>query len=309
MVEKMKKQSILIVDDSSFNNALLSDILKDEYQIRTVTNGNAAFDIAFSQEPPALILLDVVMPEIDGYEVCKKLKANDFTKNIPVIFITARVNEEDEIYGFSLGAVDYISKPYNPVIVKARVRTHMELAMYREYLEAISYLDGLTGIPNRRRFDERFELMWNIARREKNVLSVVMMDIDNFKKYNDIYGHQAGDDCLIKVAKELEKTIQRKTDFIGRYGGEEFVCILPNTDKDNAVLVAEQMRQNIMKLNVEHKGSEVSDIVTISLGVASFIPDKESKASDLLELADAALYCSKESGRNKVSINSAQTFR
>lgn len=302
MYEGLKKQNILIVDDSSFNSAYLLNILKDQYQVRAVKSGKEAFEIAFSQYPPDLILLDVIMPDIDGYEVCKKLKEVDSTKNIPVIFITGRFSEEDEIYGFSLGAVDYISKPYNTIIVKARIKTHMELKLYRDYLESISYLDGLTGIPNKRRFNEIFETMWNIAEREKNIISIIMIDIDNFKAFNDIYGHLEGDDCIIRVAQQLFKSVFRKTDFVGRYGGEEFVCILPNTDSKNAGLIAEKMRQKIMELKIPHEGSTVSDVVTISLGVAACIPDKDRNA--LIKMADEALYISKKSGRNKISISS-----
>lgn len=304
MCEQLKKQKILIVDDSSFNSAYLSNILKDQYQIRAVKSGKEAFEIAFSQEPPDLILLDVIMPDIDGYEVCKKLKEEDITKSIPVIFITGRFSEEDEIYGFSLGAADYISKPYNSVIVKARIKTHMELKMYRDYLESISYLDGLTGIHNKRRFNERFEYMWDSAKREKSIISIIMIDIDNFKAFNDIYGHQAGDICIIQVAQQLSKSVSRVTDFVGRYGGEEFICILLNTDEENMFLAAEEMRKKVMELKICHSGSGVSDVVTVSLGVATCIPDKDMDANELISLADEALYTSKKTGRNKTSVNS-----
>ncbi len=300
----LKKQNILIVDDSSVNTAFLSNILKDEYQIRTVKNGKDAFEIAFSHNPPDLIILDVIMPDIDGYEVCKKLKSVDTTKDIPIIFITGRIKEDDEIYGFSLGAVDYISKPYNAIIVKARVKTHMELKLYRDYLESLSYLDGLTGIPNKRRFNEKFEFIWEVAQEEKSKIAIIMIDIDNFKAFNDIYGHQAGDDCIIQVAQQLSKTVISKLDFVGRYGGEEFICILPDTDLNNAILLAEKMRQEIMSLNIKHQGSSVSDVVTVSIGLAICIPYKDMNSSILIKLADEALYLAKDTGRNKISVNS-----
>lgn len=303
MEEHFKQQTILIVDDSSFHSAYLSDILIDQYQIIVAANGKDALEIAFSQNPPDLILLDVVMPEMDGYDVCKRLKSIISTKDIPIIFITGKIEEDDEIYGFTLGAVDYISKPFNPIIVKARIKTHMKLKMYRDYLETISYMDGLTNIPNRRRFDEQFELIWNIAKRENTVISLIMMDIDNFKAFNDIYGHQAGDECLIQVAQQLYNTFLRKTDFVGRYGGEEFVCILPNTTLENSFLIAEKMRERVMELEIQHGGSQITNIITISLGLASCFPEKESLSSKLIEQADIALYQSKKSGRNKTSIN------
>lgn len=304
MNEHFKRQTILIVDDSNFHSTYLSEILSSQYQVRVASNGKEALEISFSSEPPDLILLDIVMPEMDGYEVCQKLKSTESTKDIPIIFITGKVEEEDEIYGFQLGAVDYVSKPFNPVIIKARVNTHMKLKMYRDYLESISYVDGLTNIPNRRKFNEQFELVWNIANREKSTVSIIMMDIDYFKAFNDIYGHQAGDECLVQVAKQLSKTVLRKTDFVGRYGGEEFICILPNTIIEDAFIVAEKMREGVIELKIKNKGSQITDIVTISLGVASCIPNQDIPSSKLIEQADEALYRSKESGRNKTTIYS-----
>jgi diguanylate cyclase (GGDEF)-like protein len=220
------------------------------------------------------------------------------TKEIPIIFITGKMDEADEILGFELGAVDYISKPFNPIIVKARVNTHMKLKMYRDYLESMSYIDGLTQIPNRRKFNEYYELMWSMALRESQILSVIMIDIDYFKLFNDRYGHQVGDECLIKVAQQLAATVSRKTDFVGRYGGEEFICVLPNTPIENAHMIAEKMRTKIMELDIPHESSKVTNIVTISLGVAACIPHKDIKQNSLIESADKALYHSKETGRN-----------
>lgn len=303
MDELSKQQTILIVDDARENINFLAKLLKDNFKIRVATSGEKALEISFSDSPPDLILLDIVMPEIDGYEVCKRLKASFFTKSIPVIFITGKTNEEDEIYGFSLGAVDYITKPFSPIIVKARINTHAELKRYREYLESISYLDGLTGIPNRRKFDEQFELMWNIAKRDHIPISIIMIDIDHFKLYNDYYGHQAGDECLVQVAQGLSEVIVRKTDLIARYGGEEFVCILPNTDETAAFIIAENLRTNIIKLQIPHMKVNDENILTISLGVATSIPEmKDSDYSELIKDADHALYKSKKNGRNKTSI-------
>ncbi|MFA6940044.1 MAG: response regulator [Clostridiaceae bacterium] len=176
-----KKQTILVVDDSRLNLTYLSNLLINQYNVKTAANGEEALRIIFSENSPDLVLLDVVMPGMDGYEVCRRIKAEDSTKNIPVIFITGKQNEEDEIYGFKIGAVDYITKHLSPVIVNVRINTHMELIRYRNYLESISYLDGLTNIPNRRRFNEHSELLWNIAERERKVISVIMIDIDYFK--------------------------------------------------------------------------------------------------------------------------------
>jgi len=301
MNEYNKQKSILIVDDSEFHCRYLSGILNDKYIVNTVKNGRDAIALACSDDPPDLILLDVIMPEISGYEVCKKLKKMEKTKNIPIIFITGKIDEEDEIHAFELGAVDYISKPFNAILVQARVNTQIKLKGYQDYLESISFLDGLTQIPNRRKFDHYFELMWNVALRQNSEISVIMMDIDYFKLFNDTYGHQVGDECLKTIAQQLEKTVTRKTDFVGRYGGEEFVCVLPNTNLEDAFMVAEKMRQAIVELKIPHEGSKISNIVTISLGIASTTPQKGEKRSSIIEKADKALYHSKELGRNRSS--------
>jgi len=224
MKEYNKQQFILIVDDSKLHCRYLSSILEDKYIVKSVRNGRDALALVCSDDPPDLILLDVVMPEISGYEVCKKLKEMEKTKNIPIIFITGKIEEEDEILAFELGAVDYISKPFNAILVQARVNTQIKLKCYQDYLKSISYLDGLTQIPNRRKFDDYFELMWDFSLRENREVSVLMMDIDYFKLFNDTYGHQVGDECLKKIAKQLQKTITRKTDFVGRYGGRR-ICL------------------------------------------------------------------------------------
>lgn len=301
MNKLFNQPTILIVDDAKENVSVLAELLRSDYKIRAATSGEKALEITFSDNPPDLILLDIIMPGIDGYEVCKKIKGASQTKNIPIIFVTGKVNEEEEIRGFKLGAVDYIKKPYNSVIVKARVSMHLELKRYRDHLEDISYLDGLTGISNRRKFDEYLDSTWNLAVRVSMPVSIVMMDIDFFKQYNDNYGHQGGDDCLIKIAQVLSKTIVRKTDFLARYGGEEFVCVLSNTDADNAFIIAEKLRLDVMSLNIPHAYSSVEKIVTISVGVATRFPTKNLSFTELIEDADKALYKSKESGRNKTS--------
>lgn len=301
MIDLSTKQTILLVDDAKENIRILAEVLREDYTIKVATNGEKALDIAMSENPPDLILLDIVMPRIDGYEVCKRLKASPQTKDIPVIFITGKVSEEDEILGFNLGAVDYIIKPFRPIVVKARVKTHSDLKRYRDYLEGISYRDGLTGIFNRRKFDEYLHTTWEFVQREKLPISLIMIDIDRFKLFNDNYGHQAGDKCLINVAQTLSNSVLRKTDLVARYGGEEFVCVLPSTVVENALDIAENLRKNIIELQIPHEFSMVENYLTISVGVASIIPDANSKCSDLIKAADDALYISKEGGRNRVS--------
>lgn len=297
-----KQQTILIVDDAKTNINVLAELLRLDFKVRAATSGEKALEIAFSENPPDLILLDILMPGMDGYEVCKNLKASSQTKNIPVIFITGKVNEEDEIYGFSIGAVDYITKPFRPIVVKARVNTHAELKRHRDYLEGISYLDGLTGIPNRRKFDEYLNFSCIFAINESLPVSMIMMDIDHFKLFNDRYGHQEGDVCLKMIAQALLETLVNKTDFVARYGGEEFACILPNKTKEAAMEIAEQLRLCVADLQIPHADSLVEPFVTISLGVATQFPTSSLIGKDLIKAADEALYRSKESGRNKVSI-------
>lgn len=302
MIELNKQQTILIVDDAKENINILAELLRPEFKIRAATNGEKALEIAFSDDPPDLILLDIMMPGIDGYEVCKRLKESTQTKNISIIFVSGKVSEEDIIYGFELGAVDYVTKPFSPVIVKARVGMHSELKRYRDYLEDISYLDGLTGISNRRKFDEYLHSTWNMAIRVTMPVSMILLDIDLFKQYNDNYGHQEGDTCLIQIAQTLSGIIVRKTDLLARYGGEEFVCILPNTDIDSAFIIAENLRLSVVSLKIPHACSPADKIVTISAGIATKYPSKNSSFSSLIKSADDALYRSKATGRNKVSV-------
>ena len=296
----MTKSTILIVDDMPANIKVLGELLRDEYKIRLATGGKKALQMARSSNPPDLILLDVIMPEMDGYEVCAQLKADKATKNIPVIFITAMDLEKDETKGLSLGAVDYITKPFSLPIVKARVKTHLELKHHRDILEDLSTLDGLTGISNRRRFDEFLEIEWFRAIRESTPLALLMIDIDHFKLYNDNYGHIAGDDCLKLVAKNLLDGIRRPADFLARYGGEEFAVILPMTDIQGAVTVGSSLIERINTLKIPHIHSMVSDQISISIGAASIIPDRKNSTVFLIENADNCLYLAKEGGRNRV---------
>jgi len=295
------KPVILIVDDEPVNIKIAGSILRQHYDITVATSGLSALAIAGSIQPPDLILLDIVMPGMDGYEVCNKLKNNEETKDIPVIFLTGKASIQDEAKGLESGAVDYITKPFNPVIVKARVKTHLKLNEYRNMLKKQSLIDGLTEIHNRRYFEENFKKEWLNALRSCSSLSVVMIDIDFFKKFNDHYGHLSGDGCLQKVASALSSTLRRPRDFVARYGGEEFVCILPDTDFSGAAKLAELLRKAIEYLHIPHACSKISPWVTISLGTATTIPGNDNYSSDdLLKSADMALYKVKETTRNGV---------
>lgn len=296
------KPTILIVDDMAANIAILSDLLHEDYKIKVAKNGQKALEIAKSSEKPDLILLDIEMPEMNGYEVCKELKNSSLTNNIPVIFVTARNDVKDEEYGLNLGAVDYISKPFHPTVVKIRVKNHITLKLKSDWLEELSMYDGLTHIPNRRYFDEEYKKKCKEMTREHKTVALLMIDVDYFKRYNDHYGHGKGDECLIKIASALQASLKRPTDMVARYGGEEFIVLLQNIDKEGAVNVAENLIKAVSDLRIRHEYSTVSDHVTISAGMAFKAAEETLCKEELLKLADDALYRAKESGRNQIAI-------
>lgn len=294
------RQTVLIVDDTPANIELLSETLSDEYEVLFATSGPDALDIA-AAEHPDLILLDVNMPDMDGYEVCTRLKEDARTRTIPVIFVTAMGHEDDETKGLNVGAIDYLTKPFRPSIVRARVRNHLELKRYRDSLETLSSTDGLTGIPNRRQFDETLEREWQRARRGQAPLSLILMDVDLFKDYNDHYGHLAGDDGLRQLARAVAGCIRRPTDLVARYGGEEFACVLPDTDIAGAAWLGNQMLEKVNAVNVPHAHSAVADHITMSFGAATLIPVVGQPAFELIRRADQCLYAAKRHGRNQFS--------
>lgn len=296
-----KKPTILIVDDAITNIELLSDLLIDEYSLKIAKNGQKALEIANSNHKPDLILLDVVMPDIDGYEVCKQLKSNISTQNIPIIFVTGNDSPVDEEYGLNLGAVDYIKKPFHPSIVKARVKNHIKLKLKSDALEELSMCDALTHIPNRRYFEEKYDTKYKESLRERVSLCVMMIDIDYFKQYNDNYGHGRGDDILTKVALALKYTLKRPSDMIARYGGEEFVVVLKDVNQDGAKKVALDMLETIRNLKIAHKYSRVSQYVTVSIGISLKDLDEGKDKEELLLEADKALYRAKSNGRDRCS--------
>ncbi|MGD9555026.1 MAG: diguanylate cyclase [Arcobacteraceae bacterium] len=297
-----KKQTILIVDDMTTNLLILSDLLKDEYSIKVAKNGQKALDIVHSSDEVDIILLDIMMPDIDGYEVCRELKSNPKTKNIPIIFVTAKDNDADEEYGLNLGAIDYITKPFNKAIVKLRIKNHLELKLKSDLLEELSMYDGLTHIPNRRFFDEVFQSTYKEVKREKKSLAVLMIDIDFFKLYNDNYGHGKGDETLKKVAQALQMTLKRPTDLVARYGGEEFIVLLKDISEENVKKVALNLLQAVQELQITHEYSKVEQIVTISIGVAYKTASSLINKVELLICADKALYDVKRTSRNNFHI-------
>ncbi|MBU0661717.1 diguanylate cyclase [Patescibacteria group bacterium] len=301
-MQEKDKQKILIADDERFNLNILVDILKSDYKVIVAKDGKQALERAMSN-PPDLILLDIMMPEMDGYEACRNLKENEQTKDIPVIFITAMKEEGNEVKGFDLGAVDYITKPFQAAIVMARVKTQLKMKWQADMLRKMASIDGLTEIPNRQKFEEVFDREWRRAVRKKTPLSVLLMDIDFFKQYNDAYGHGRGDKCLKAVAQALAGTIRRPGDFVARYGGEEFIAVLPDTDISGAMTIAETIRSNVELLKIPHAQPVPLDYVTISIGLSSVFPSggfSDAALVSVLAAADEMLYKAKAAGRNQV---------
>ncbi|MBN2429526.1 MAG: diguanylate cyclase [Deltaproteobacteria bacterium] len=294
-----KKPSILIVDDERINIHILKNALNG-FNIKAATNGHEALRIAKSPEQPDLILLDIMMPEMDGFQVCKELKLNPQTGKIPVIFITAINDDNQEEKGLALGAVDYITKPFRLPIVQARIKNHLYLKKSLDILKDLSTLDFLTNIPNRRRFEEVLFLEWRHALRASKNLTLIILDIDFFKLFNDTYGHLAGDTCLKKIAKTLSNTMNRSTDFVARFGGEEFVVILPDTGSEGAINIAESFKNAIAELAIPHHSSPISDFVSVSMGIATCQPTVDFETEELIRLADKMLYQAKAKGRNLI---------
>jgi diguanylate cyclase (GGDEF)-like protein len=321
-----KKFTILIIDDNSVNLRVAVDYLQESgLTILVAKDGERG--IKQAKDPrPDLIVLDVVMPGIDGFETCRRLKMEEETKDIPVIFLTALSDTGDKVKGFQYGAVDFVTKPIQREELLARIGAHLriqaltqklqeqnhklkqqalELKIANEAAEAANRklarlvnLDSLTQIANRRHFDQHLNREWRRLMRDGAALSLIMCDIDYFKNYNDYYGHQAGDDCLRRVAQAIARIPERPGDLVARYGGEEISAILPYTNAQGAVQIAEVIQLAIKQLQIRHHRSYVSQHVTISMGISCLVPDRDRRLESLIAAADRALYIAKERGRN-----------
>ncbi len=292
----MEEKTILVVDDTISNLDILGELLKD-YDVIDATNGQEALEI-IEREPVNLILLDIMMPNMDGFEVCKILQSNNETKDIPIIFLTAKTDEDSIEEAYDIGGSDYVTKPFKPRELLARVKRELKLQDLQEKLKLLASTDPMTKLYNRRYFTEVALHTVELSKRTKQDLSIIMLDIDKFKNVNDTYGHQVGDEVIISLANELLK-LQRKSDIICRFGGEEFVILLPNIDSNGAFVVAEKIRQQIESLSIEIENS-VSIKYTVSIGVSQINLETENNIESSLKRADDALYEAKENGRNKV---------
>ncbi len=326
--------SILIIDDSvTVRTILKTELTKEGFrEIILVNSASSALEEFLRRTPEFdnidLILLDIIMPGMDGIEFTGRLKRNERFDDIPIIIITSKGDIKNLEKAFKAGATDFIEKPFHRIELIARVRSaitlkremdkrkkreHELIERERELLEInrllelanqsylkSSAMDGLTGIPNRRYFDQYLEMEWDKAVKIPKVLSIIMIDIDYFKGYNDNYGHQAGDDCLVKIATTLKNALTQSTDMLARYGGEEFVALLPGIKIDDARSIALQMKEKVENLRIKHEYSKVAPHVTISAGVADDIPKTRGEWGTLIKKADNRLYEAKKDGRNRV---------
>jgi diguanylate cyclase (GGDEF)-like protein len=299
-----KKHGILIVDDENSNITALTHILSPDYTIYAAKSGRAAIQAAQKFMPDA-ILLDILMPEMDGYAVIVELKKSASTKDIPVIFITGLDSLEAEERGLALGASDYILKPFHTPIVRLRVKNQIKMIDQLRIIERLSMIDQLTKLPNRRSFESCIELEWGRAQREQTPISILMTDLDKFKDYNDTYGHQQGDIALVSVAKVFMRFLKRPGDFAARWGGEEFIVLIPNTESQGAVELAEHIRKAVEEIEIPASDGIMTKM-TISIGVNTWSKGTVSSIERFISEADKALYEAKRSGRNRVCEFSAE---
>ena len=313
--------TIMIVDDSSAIRSIIKAILNEAgySDLLFAESGEELFEQLNTKID--LIILDIILPNINGIDICRTLKSKKGFKDIPVVMVTALTETEPLEQAFAAGAIDYITKPINKVELLARINSILKLkhetdqrkAREKKLIEVtqkleaavkelnqLSSLDGLTGISNRRHFDQYINLEWKRGKRNLKPLSIILADIDFFKNYNDTYGHQAGDNCLKEVAVSLKSVLRRPGDMVFRYGGEEFAVVLPETPKGGAIVLAQKMCQTIQSLNIEHQNSEISSTLTLSLGVSSSLPASNLTPEQLIYAADQALYSAKHEGRNCV---------
>ena len=290
---------ILVVDDAMENIQILHHALREEHEVLFALDGEQAVQIALDQQPD-LILLDAVMPGMDGYDVVAALRSSPRLQDIPVIFVTALSQPEDETRALEAGAVGFISKPFNVAVVRARVRSQLTIKRQGDAMRELSMTDGLTGVANRRNFNDTVDAEWRRCARAGLPLSVIMIDIDHFKLYNDHYGHQAGDVCLQQVSAAMKRCASRPQDMLARYGGEEFILLLPQEGPDGTEVVANRILEEVRKLALPHAASPTTPQVTLSMGLATAQPPLDSSdPSALIRTADANLYRAKQTGRNR----------
>jgi len=320
-----ERPRVLMVDDQRCMVDVLKWTLTSQLEVEfhACFDSTSALDAARAFEP-TVILQDLVMPDADGFAMLRRYRLDPVLRDVPVIVLSSREHPRDKSRAFELGASDYLVKIPDPIELAARVRSHSrsyltrcqrdvafrqlaalktQLELKNAELERVAAHDGLTGLANRRRFDESLEMELRRALRDRTELSLILADVDHFKRFNDRYGHVAGDECLRRVADGLRACARRATDVAARYGGEEFAVLLPSTPREAACSLAEAMRRRVADLAVPHEASDVASHVTLSLGVASMRPGVVISSADLIEWADRGLYLAKRSGRNRRAVS------
>lgn len=296
-----KKETILIIDDQVNNLLTLTHILSKDYTVLASKTGESGLEIARNQQPD-LILLDILMPGIDGYEVIKQLKHDNRTHHIPVIFISGLNTTDDEEKGLNFGAADYIGKPFSPAIVQLRVSNQIKMISYIKRIEKFSLTDSLTDLPNRAAIEKYLGETHQRLSLEEGLKSVFIMDIDNFKNFNDTYGHLHGDYVLKHVASVLRHSFQRTTDFVGRWGGEEFIAIVENSSNESCLAIANVVRENMKKFTRRKQDAFFNENITLSLGIYTAVPSDADSTADYVEKADQAMYHAKRTGKDRAVI-------
>ncbi|WP_439133913.1 diguanylate cyclase [Pseudomaricurvus sp.] len=299
---------ILLVEDSATLRYAMSGYIRDAgHEPVVASSGEAALQM-IEHTPFDMIIMDVEMPGLNGFETTRLMREWLGEHWVPIIFVTGKTDDQSVEEGIEVGGDDYLTKPVSPIILKAKIRAMQRIVGMRnqlramnDQLEILSQRDSLTYLYNRRTFNELAEQQWALAKRQQKPLSIVMLDIDHFKQFNDTYGHPVGDECLKKVADAVQSSLRRPTDLLARYGGEEFIALLPNTDLDGATLVGENICRAIFELQIPHKSSATATVVTASAGIATCQQTNRSKLSDLIQQADNQLYRAKTLGRNRVS--------
>ncbi|WP_105615268.1 GGDEF domain-containing response regulator [Vallitalea okinawensis] len=319
-----EKVDILIVDDKKENHLVMESVLTDkELNLVKAISGEEALKLCLSHSF-AVILMDVQMPNMDGFEAARLLRSIEKTKHIPIIFVTAISKEQKSIFrGYEVGAVDYLFKPFDPIILRSKVNIFKEMYLQRrliekqaeelavkveelnrmeeekQLLESISMEDSLTQTYNRRGYERLFNIHWKNCARYHLPLSLILLDMDHFKNYNDHYGHVSGDEVLKDVSNVLMESLMRSEDFVGRFGGEEFIIVLPNTPMDGALLVADRINDELAKLDIKHEYNDDFGRVTVSMGIAMAMPSQALSPIQIIDQADELLYKAKNSGRNR----------